>query len=152
MGLAQTEMMQTGQVARMPSRIPRNDHMPVATARAGSREEALRLVGSGGVAAVELDYESGWKDAVELGRLGRAVGVRVEFRGHESIAVKSPAALVAGLARAKATFRQRNLYCQFDLDRLPADQLARLEGKAEKLGDYILAGHLLREVDLIWTE
>jgi len=152
MGLAQTEMMQTGQVARMPSRIPRNDPMPVATARAGSREEALRLVGSGGVAAVELDYESGWKDAVELGRLGRAVGVRVEFRGHESIAVKSPAALVAGLARAKATFRQRNLYCQFDLDRLPADQLARLEGKAEKLGDYILAGHLLREVDLIWTE
>lgn len=76
----------------------------------------------------------------------------MECRGHESIAVKSPAALVAGLARAKATFRQRNLYCQFDLDRLPADQLARLEGKAEKLGDYILAGHLLREVDLIWTE
>lgn len=124
--------------------------MPTATARAGTREEALRLVGAGGVAVVELDYESGWQDAVELGRLGRAVGVRVEFRGHESIAVKSPVALIAGLARAKATFRQRNLYCQFDLDRLPAGELEQLEAKAAKLGDYILGGHLLREIDIVW--
>jgi len=136
----------------MPSIIPRNDHMAIATARAGSREEALRLVGSGGIAAVELDYESGWQDAVELGRLGRAVGVRVEFRGHESIAVKSPAALVAGLTRAKTTFRQRNLYCQFDLDLLPAGQLEQLEVKAAKLGDYVLGGHLMREVDAVWAE
>lgn len=136
----------------MPSRIPGNTQMKTATARAGSKGEALRLVGSGDVAVVELDYESGWQDAVELGRLGRAVGVRVEFRGHESIAVKSPAALIAGLARAKATFRQRNLYCQFDLDLLPAGELERLESKAVKQGDYVLGGHLLREVDLIWTE
>ena len=134
----------------MPSRTPRNGPMTTTVARAGSKEEALRLVGSGDVAAVELDYESGWQDAIELGRLGRAVGVRVEFRGHESIAVKSPAALVAGLARAKATFRQRNLYCQFDMDRLLAAELARLEAKAEKLGDYVLAGHLLREADAVW--
>lgn len=136
----------------MPSRIPRNDRMAMGSARAATREEALRLVGAGGVAVVELDYESGWQDAVELGRLGRAVGVRVEFRGHESIAVKSPAALVAGLARAKVSFRQRNLYCQFDLDRVPADELATLEAKADKLGDYILAGHLLREVDAVWPQ
>ncbi|CBJ36220.1 conserved protein of unknown function [Ralstonia solanacearum CMR15] len=76
----------------------------------------------------------------------------MEFRGHESIEVKSPAALVAGLARAKATFRQRNLYCQFDLDLLPAGQLEQLEVKAAKLGDYILGGHLLREVDAVWFE
>ncbi|MHA6829208.1 PHA-granule associated protein 4 [Ralstonia pseudosolanacearum] len=130
----------------------RNDQVAAASVRASTREEALRLVGSDGVAVVELDYESGWQDAVELGRLGRAVGVRVEFRGHESIAVESPAALVAGLARVKATFRQRNLYCQFDLDRLPAAELERLEAKAEKLGDYILGGHLLREVDAVWFE
>jgi hypothetical protein len=145
-------MMQTEQGVRMPSRIPRNGHMTTATARAGTKEEALRLVGSGGVAVVELDYEAGWQDAVELGRLGRAVGVRVEFRGPESIAVTSPAALVAGLSRAKATFRQRNLYCQFDLDLLPAGQLEQLEVKAAKLGDYILSGHLLREVDMVWAE
>ena len=136
----------------MPSRISRNGYTATATARAGTKEEALRLVGSGGVAVVELDYESGWQDAVELGRLGRAVGVRVEFRGHESIAVKSPAALVAGLARAKPSFRQRNLYCQFDLDLLPTGQLEQLEVKATKLGDYILGGHLLREVDAVWSE
>lgn len=145
-------MMQTGQVVGARWRRPRNDEPAIRTARAGSREEALRLVGTSAAAVVELDYESGWQDAVELGRLGRAVGVRVEFRGHESIAVKSPAALVAGLARVKATFRQRNLYCQFDLDRLPTGDLELLEAKAERLGDYILGGHLLREVDAVWSD
>jgi len=95
-------------------------------------------------------------DAISAGpgaaSYSRQLPIRVEFRGHESIAVKSPAALVAGLACAKATFRQRNLYCQFDLDRLPADELERLEVKAENLGDYILAGHLLRDVDAVWSE
>lgn len=134
----------------MPSKIPGNDHMATAAARASTREEALRLLKLGGVTAVELDYESGWQDAVELGRLGRSVGVRIEFRGHESVAVESPAALVAGLARVKATFRQRNLYCQFDLDLLPAGQLEQLEAKAAKLGDYVLGGHLLQEIDLVW--
>ncbi|WP_112184339.1 PHA-granule associated protein 4 [Ralstonia sp. GX3-BWBA] len=124
----------------------------MAPARAGTREEALRLLKQGEVAAVELDYESGWQDAIELGRLGRAVGIRVEFRGYESVAVASPAALVAGLARPKVSFRQRNLYCQFDLGRLPAAELAMLEVKAEKLGDYILGGHLLREIDVVWSE
>ena len=135
----------------MPSRINMVSTTP-ATARAGTREEALRLLEQGGVAVVELDYESGWRDAVELGRLGRAVGVRVEFRGHECVAVTSPAALLAGLARPKTSFRQRNLYCQFDLSRLPTAELAGLEAKAERLGDYILAGHLLREFDTIWAE
>jgi len=124
----------------------------MATARAGTRGEALKLLETEGVAVVELDYESGWQDAVELGRLGQKVGIRVEYRGHENIAVRSPAALVAGLLRPKTTFRQRNLYCQFELNNLPADELESLEAKAEKLGDYILAGHLMREVDAQWTE
>ncbi len=144
--------MQTTQVVRMPSRIGIGpSQMATATARAGTREEALRLLRSGGVAVLELDYESGWQDAVELGRFGRTVGIRVEFRGHESVAVKSPEALVAGLARAKTTFRQRNLYCQFDLDQLPVGELERLEAKAASLGDYVLGGHLLREVDTVWA-
>lgn len=124
----------------------------MATARAGTKGEALRLLETEGVTVVDLDYESAWQDAIELGRLGNKRGVRVEYRGHENIAVISPAALVAGLLRPKTTFRQRNLYCQFELNDLPADELESLEAKAAKLGDYILAGHLLRDVDAFWTK
>ncbi|RWA53611.1 hypothetical protein AU476_12975 [Cupriavidus sp. UYMSc13B] len=76
----------------------------------------------------------------------------MEYRGHESIVVKSPAALAAGLRRPKLTFRQRNLYCQFELGDLLAGELESLEAKAATLGDYILAGRLLRDVDTVWTE
>lgn len=124
----------------------------MATARAGTKGEALRLLETEGVTVVDLDYESAWQDAIELGRLGNKRGIRVEYRGHENIAVISPAALVAGLLRQKTTFRQRNLYCQFELNDLPTDELESLEAKAAKLGDYILAGHLLRDVDAVWTE
>ncbi|AXW61205.1 PHA-granule associated protein 4 [Ralstonia solanacearum] len=124
----------------------------MATARAGTRDEALRLLSTSGIGLIELDYETGWQDAVELGRLGQKVGIRIEFRGHENIAVESPTALVAGLARPKVTFRQRHLYCQFSLDDLPAGQLECLEAKATALGDYILAGHLLRDRDVLWAE
>jgi len=124
----------------------------MTTARAGTRGEAIRLLETEGVALVELDYESGWQDAIELGRLGDKVGVRVEYRGQESIAVKSHAALIAGLSRPKVSFRQRNLFCLFALDELTADDLTALEAKAMKLGDYILAGHLLRDVDTAWNE
>ncbi|WP_439890844.1 PHA-granule associated protein 4 [Ralstonia sp. 25C] len=123
----------------------------MATARAGTRGEALRLLAAGAVAVIELDYETGWQDAVELGRMGQKVGIRVEFRSQENIAVQSLIALMVGLSRPKQTFRQRNLYCQFDLDALPAGELAKLEAKAAALGDYILAGHLLCDVHGRWT-
>ncbi|KHK59007.1 PHA-granule associated protein 4 [Ralstonia sp. A12] len=123
----------------------------MATARAGTREEALRLLKTDGIAVIELDYETGWQDAVELGRMGQKVGIRVEFRGQENIAVRSLTALVAGLSRPKLTFRQRNLYCLFDLGALPAGELVRLEAKATALGDYLLAGHLAHDVDGHWT-
>ena len=124
----------------------------MTTARAGKREEALRLLNTSEIAVVELDYETGWQDAVELGRMGQKTGVRVEFRGQENIAVHSLIVLVGGLSRPKLTFRQRNLYCQFDLDALPAGELVKLEAKVTALGDYILAGHLLRDVDSRWGE
>ncbi|NKA35907.1 PHA-granule associated protein 4 [Ralstonia solanacearum] len=94
----------------------------------------------------------GWQDAVELGRMGQKAGIRVEFRSQENIAVRSLEALVAGLSRPKLTFRQRNLYCQFDLDALPTGELEKLEAKAAALGDYILGGHLRHDVDVRWDE
>ncbi len=124
----------------------------MTTACAKSRIEALRLLDTSGITSLDLDYESGWQDAIELGRLGEKLGIRVAYRGHENIAVKSRAALIAGLKRPKETFRQRNLYCEFKLDRLTANDLAALEAKAGSLGDYILAGHLMREVDAVWAE
>ncbi|MGA4231772.1 PHA-granule associated protein 4 [Ralstonia nicotianae] len=123
----------------------------MVTARAGTREEALRLLTAGDIAVVELDYETGWQDAVELGRMGQKVRVRVQFRSQENIAVQSLIALMVGLSCPKQTFRQRNLYCQFDLDALPAGEQAKLEAKATALGDYILAGHLLRDVHGHWA-
>ncbi len=79
--------------------------------------------------------------------MGQKVGIRVELRGQENIAVQSLESLAAGLSRAELTFRQRNLYCQFDLDALPAGELEALEAKAAALGDYILAGRLAHDVD-----
>lgn len=121
-------------------------------AQAATKGQALKLLETEGVTVVDLDYDTGWQDAVELGRLGDKRGVRVQYRGHESIAINSPAALAAGLSRLKDTFRQRNLYCQFALGDLPASELERLEAKAAQLGDYILAGHLMRDVDAVWSE
>lgn len=120
--------------------------------RAGSKAEALRLLATDDVLTLELDYETGWQDAVELGRLGEKRGIRVQYRGHESIAVQSREALIAGLTQPKKTFRQRNLYCQFDLGTLPDEELLDLEAKATRLGDYILAGHLLRALDAVWQQ
>ncbi|AZG16141.1 MULTISPECIES: PHA-granule associated protein 4 [Cupriavidus] len=119
--------------------------------RAGSKAEALRLLTSEQALALELDYETGWQDAIELGRLGEKRGIKVQYRGQESVAVRSREALLEGLGKPKTTFRQRNLYCQFDLGSLADRELLDLEAKATRLGDYILAGHLLREVDTIWA-
>lgn len=121
-------------------------------ASAKSKSEAQRLLDSTEITTLDLDYESGWQDAIELARLGDQVGIRVEYRGHENIAVNSRAALIAGLKRPKTTFRQRNLYCQFNLDRLAVNDLEALEMKASSLGDYILAGHLLRDEDNVWAQ
>jgi hypothetical protein len=99
---------------------------------------------------VDLDYETAWQDALELGRLGEACGVSVQFRTIEHIAVRSPDALISGLRADKLTFRQRYLYCLFDLTELPESCLVELEARAVQHGDYLLAGHLLGEATLTW--
>ncbi|MGH8521480.1 MAG: PHA-granule associated protein 4 [Cupriavidus necator] len=118
----------------------------VAHSRANAIERiSLRVEGM-----VDLDYDTGWEDALELGRLGQKCGVLVQFRSLEHIAVRSPEALLRGLKEAKTTFRQRHLYCLFDLAMLTEAALAELESRAIQHGDYILAGHLLKEATVVW--
>ncbi|WP_244191322.1 hypothetical protein [Ralstonia insidiosa] len=76
----------------------------MTTARACTREEALRLLDISGIAVVELDYETGWQDAVELGRMGQKVGIRVEFRGHESVPCVSSTTLEKSCSRTHPQF------------------------------------------------
>ncbi|WP_011295793.1 hypothetical protein [Cupriavidus necator] len=99
---------------------------------------------------VDLDYETAWQDAIELGRLGEECGVSVQFRTIEHIAVRSPEALIRGLRATKSTFRQRYLYCLFDLMELSESCLDELEARAVQHGDYLMAAHLLTETTLTW--
>ncbi|MGY2489902.1 PHA-granule associated protein 4 [Cupriavidus sp. CP313] len=117
---------------------------------AHSRANAIDCIRTRSEGTVDLDYEAGWEDAVELGRLGQEHGVNVQFRSIEHIAVCSPEALLRGLRESKITFRQRYLYCVFDLTLLPEAALSELEALAIEHGDYVLAGHLLKEATLIW--
>ncbi|WP_354687515.1 PHA-granule associated protein 4 [Cupriavidus necator] len=117
---------------------------------ARSRRSALERIQSGAKGMVELDYDTGWEDAVELGRLGQKYGILVQFRSVEHIAVRSAEGLRRGLQEPKATFRQRHLYCLFDLTSLADAELRELEALAIGHGDYIIPGHLLREPTCIW--
>lgn len=117
---------------------------------AHNRTNAVERINSRMTGTVDLDYETAWEDAFELGRLGEQYGVVVQFRTIEHVAVHSPEALARGLRAPKLTFRQRHLYCMFDLNALPEACLSELEERAIRHGDYILAGHLLREATLTW--
>jgi hypothetical protein len=117
---------------------------------AHNRTNAVERIHSRMKGTVDLDYETGWEDAFELGRLGQQYGILVQFRTIEHVAVRSWEALVRGLRAPKLTFRQRHLYCMFDLTALPEASLCELEARAIQHGDYVLAGHLLKEPTLIW--
>ncbi|MDF3832929.1 PHA-granule associated protein 4 [Cupriavidus basilensis] len=123
--------------------------MTVYVAR--NRSTAVERIHSRMEGTVDLDYETAWEDAFELGRLGQRYGVVVQFRTIEHVAVRSPEALASGLRAPKNTFRQRHLYCLFDLTILPEATLSELEARAIQHGDYILAGRLLKEPTLTWA-
>ncbi|WP_454738665.1 PHA-granule associated protein 4 [Cupriavidus necator] len=117
---------------------------------ARSRASAVEYINACAKGTVELDYETAWEDAIELGRLGQKLGVDVQYRTVEHICVESADALTRGLRREKLTFRQRYLYCRFDMTALPEESLCELESLAIEHGDYILPGHLLQETTLVW--
>lgn len=122
--------------------------MTVFVAR--SRATAIEHICAQAVGTIDLDYESAWQDALELRKLGERYGISVQFRTIEHIAVRTPEALSRGLRAPKGTFRQRHLYCMFDLMNMPEPILSELEARAIQHGDYILAGHLMREATLAW--
>lgn len=117
---------------------------------AHDRASAVEHINTRADSTVDLDYETAWEDALELGRLGQQCGVDVQYRTVEHISVESAEALARGLRGEKRTFRQRYLYCRFDLSTLSEDNLSELEALAIKYGDYILPGHLQREATLLW--
>jgi hypothetical protein len=117
---------------------------------ARNRASALEHINSRVDSTVDLDYETAWEDALELGRLGQRCGIVVQFRTIEHVSVVSADALARELRGEKLTFRQRYLYCRFDMTALPEDCLCELEALAIEHGDYILPGHLLQETTLIW--
>jgi len=123
----------------------------MSTYVAHNRASALEHINSRADSTVDLDYETAWEDALELGRLGQQCGVEVQYRTVEHIFVESPDALARGLRREKVTFRQRYLYCRFDMTALSEESLCELEALAIEHGDYILPGHLQQETTLVWN-
>ncbi len=86
-----------------------------------------------------------------LGRMRLSLSnVDVQYRAVEHVTVASPEALVRGLRMEKATFRQRYLYCRFDMAALSEDTLRNLEDLAIEHGDYLMPGHLFTEATLTW--
>lgn len=119
--------------------------------KAVSKNEAAKLIESRAGKLVELDYADGWQDALELGKLGRQHGVAVMFKGQEAIAVQSMRALLRGLRTEKDTYRQRFLFCLFDITACAPEDVKEAESLAAGLGDLILPGELLANPYQTWT-
>lgn len=123
----------------------------MSTYTARDRASAVKHICGRAAGMVELDYETAWQDAIDLEHLGRQHGVNVQYRAVEHVSVASPEALVRGLGMEKPTFRQRYLYCRFDMAALSEDTLRKLEELAIEHGDYLMPGHLFKEATLIWA-
>ncbi len=117
--------------------------MTMSIIQASSKEIALKLIKDQAASIVELDYADGAIDQLELGRLGRKYQVAVLHRGQEAIIVQSIRALRDGLKSEKDTYRQRHLYCMFDLAACLPEDVKWVESRAALLGDFILPGELL---------
>lgn len=99
---------------------------------------------------VELDYESGAADLLELARVGRQHGVAVLYRAQEAILVESLRALRRGLDAEKTTWRSRHLLCQFELRTIPSGDVKQLWARAETLGDVIVPADAIEGLYTSW--
>ena len=111
--------------------------------QASNKEVALKLIEGQAASIVELDYADGAIDQFELGQLGRKYRVSVLHRAQETIIVQNIRALRDGLKLGKDTYRQRHLYCMFDLAACLPEDVKWVESRAAFLGDFILPGELL---------
>ncbi len=111
--------------------------------KAQNKDEAIQLIEAQTAHIVELNYEDGWRDIVEISRLGRKWRVAVIFRSHVDIMVESMSALLRGLNEEKDTFRQRHFYCHFDLSACSQEDIEQAESRAALLGDIILPYEIL---------
>lgn len=100
-----------------------------------SKAAALEAIESEEAKIVELNYESGALDIMELGRLGRKYKVAVQYIAQEAIKVKNEFALQRNLRDPKNTFKQRFLHLEFDLD---GESLNEYQVAATKVGDMII--------------
>lgn len=84
---------------------------------------------------VELNYDSGADDVLELARLGSKYSVSVQFISQESITIPNESLLKQYLAQPKRAFKQRFLTLEFELDSI---SLIEYQKHLSKQGDLIL--------------
>lgn len=107
---------------------------------ARTKIEALHIIGRRNADELELDYETAWRDVVELGRLGMRHDIRVTTRGSEYVLVGSPSALFCGLSQAKSSYRRRFLCCSFPITLLSYGELAEVQRRVQLHGDMLVTG------------
>lgn len=123
---------------------------PVVVAE--NRIKAIQLIIQSGAEEIELDYQTAWRDVVELGRLGIERGIRVTARGTENVVASSVGGLINGMSQCKRTYRQRNIYCTFDRQLIGARDLTSLHEKARRSGDVIVFGAIPNSVAFtVWS-
>lgn len=107
---------------------------------ARTKIDALHVIGHRAADELELDYETAWRDVVELGRLGMRHDIRVTTRGSEYILVASPSALLSGLSQDKSTYRRRFLCCGFPLTLLSRVEMVEIQRRVQLHGDMLVTG------------
>lgn len=114
--------------------------------KVGDKTAALAAIDANSAACIDLDYEGGLTDILDLTVAGRRKSVSVILRTQEMIAVESLAALKRGLSAPKDTWRSRHLICMFELGAVPADDVKWLWAHATDLGDIIVPGDAIANV------
>ena len=113
--------------------------MTIDVIYAKNKAEAVEAIEMRSAKIVDLDYEGGGADIIELSRLGRKYIVGVSFRAQELISAKNVEAL-SEVVSTKSTFRTRFIECDFDIS---DNELSEYQKQASRYGDLIIPRGLL---------